>query len=84
MHANDFRDRWGLIHARQMHPSFYDPERHAAVSQIGIDYLHADLHQRHRGGRRGGAAGELFDPSNLTMPYHSVNTDVNKRIRYLS
>ena len=25
VHANDFRDRWGLIHARQMHPSFYDP-----------------------------------------------------------
>src|SRR6202022_1881012 len=24
--ANDFRDRWGLIHPRQMHPSFYDPD----------------------------------------------------------
>ncbi len=24
--ANDFRDRWGLIHARQLHPSFYDAE----------------------------------------------------------
>ena len=23
--ANRFRDRWGLIHARQMHPSLYDP-----------------------------------------------------------
>jgi hypothetical protein len=25
----------------------------------------------------------LFHPSNLTQPYHSVNVDVNKRIRYL-
>ena len=24
-----------------------------------------------------------FASGNLTMPYHSVNTDVNKRIRYL-
>ena len=26
----------------------------------------------------------LFDSGNLTRPFHSVNTDVNKRIRYLS
>ena len=25
----------------------------------------------------------LFDSGNLTQPYHSVNTDINKRIRYL-
>ena len=25
----------------------------------------------------------LFDAGNLAQPYHSVNTDVNKRIRYL-
>src|SRR5437763_2421426 len=24
--ANDFRDRWGAIHARQVHTSLYDPE----------------------------------------------------------
>jgi hypothetical protein len=24
-----------------------------------------------------------FDQGNLTTPYHSVNTDVGKRIRYL-
>ena len=26
----------------------------------------------------------LFAAGNLTQPYHSINTDVNKRIRYLS
>ncbi len=25
----------------------------------------------------------LFAPGNLAQPYHSVNTDINKRIRYL-
>jgi len=26
----------------------------------------------------------LFAPGNLAQPYHSINTDVNKRIRYLN
>jgi hypothetical protein len=26
----------------------------------------------------------VFAPGNLTTPYHSVNTDVGKRIRYLA
>jgi hypothetical protein len=25
----------------------------------------------------------LFAPGNLSLPYHSINTDVHKRIRYL-
>ena len=33
-----FRDRWGFIHARQMHPSLYDPET-MQPSRIGVDYL---------------------------------------------
>jgi 6-phosphofructokinase 1 len=82
-YANDFRDQWGLIHARKMHPSFYDPDA-LRPSQTGIDYLLPIF---------GNALGEedlevlrtgLFNASNLALPYHSVNTDVNKRIRYLS
>jgi 6-phosphofructokinase len=82
VNANDFRDRWGLIHARQMHPSFIDPHNFKP-SQTGIDYLLPIFT---------GALGvddlehlrtELFDAGNLTRPYHSVNTDINKRIRYL-
>ena len=76
------RDRWGQIHARPMHASFYDEER-MKPSQVGIDYLlpiftsaigHDDVeHIRHT----------LFDSGNLMLPYHSINTDINKRIRYL-
>jgi len=76
------RDRWGQIHARPMHASFYDEER-MKPSQVGIDYLlpiftsaigHDDVeHIRHT----------LFDSGNLMLPYHSINTDVTKRIRYL-
>ena len=81
--ANRFRDRWGLIHARQIHPTLYDP-RLMKPSQVGIEYLlpiftgaigHDDAeHMRLT----------LFDAGNLKQPYHSINTDVHKRIRYLA
>lgn len=80
--GNAFRDRWGLIHARYMHPSFYDPEL-MMPSRLGIEYLlpiftnaigHDDVeHMRQT----------TFDSGNLLRQYHSINTDVNKRIRYL-
>ncbi|MBI1176014.1 6-phosphofructokinase [bacterium] len=80
--ANRFRDRWGLIHARQMHLGLYDA-RMMKPSRLGIDYLmpifsdaigEDDMEQLRQ---------TLFAPGNLKQPYHSINTDVNKRIRYL-
>jgi 6-phosphofructokinase 1 len=80
--GNAFRDRWGLIHARQMHPSFYDPEL-MRPSRTGVDYLlpiftnaigHADVEYLRE---------STFDAGSLFRPYHSVNTDINKRIRHL-
>jgi 6-phosphofructokinase 1 len=80
--ANDFRDRWGLIHARQMHPSFYDPQA-LRPSRAGIDYLLPIFTSSIGPDDMEHMRVELFDAGNLTRPYHSVNTDVNKRIRYL-
>ncbi len=80
--GNAFRDRWGLIHARDMHPSFYDPAL-MRPSQVGIDYLlpifttaigHDDVEYIRQ---------SLFDAGNLTQPFRSVNTEIRKRIRYL-
>jgi 6-phosphofructokinase 1 len=80
--ANGFRDRWGLIHARQVHPAFYDAQL-MKPSRAGIEYLMQIF---------SGAIGEddteniretLFAPGNLLEPYHSFNTDVAKRICYL-
>jgi len=81
--ANRLRDRWGLIHARAMHPELYDAQL-MRPSKLGIDYLLPIFTD---------AIGEedmeytrqtLFASGNLTQPYHSINTDVNKRIRYLA
>jgi 6-phosphofructokinase 1 len=80
--SNDFRDRWGQIHARQVHPSFYDPEA-LQLSQTGIDYLVPifanalgleDLEE---------TRNSLFSTANLIRRYHSVNVDINKRIQFI-
>jgi 6-phosphofructokinase 1 len=81
--GNAFRDRWGVIHARYLHPSFYDEEL-MRPSKTGVEYMlpiftnaigHADIEAIRQ---------TVFDSGSLFRPYHSVNTDINKRIRYLS
>lgn len=80
--ANHFRDRWGLIHARKLHPALYDPKL-MMPSRLGVEYLLPIFTN---------AIGEddmeftrqtLFAAGNLARPYHSINTDVHKRIRFL-
>jgi 6-phosphofructokinase 1 len=80
--ANRFRDRWGLIHSRYLHPALYDSKL-MKPSKLGIEYLlpifsgaigHDDVEHIRQ---------TVFDPGNLAQPYHSINTDVHKRIRYL-
>ena len=78
--ANRFRDRWGLIHARQMHPALYDPLL-MKPSKIGIDYLMPIFTDAIGNDDAEHMRQTLFDPGNLAQPYHSINTDVHKRIR---
>ncbi len=80
--SNAFRDRWGFIHARQMHPSFYDPQL-MKPSQMGIEYLLPIFSNAIGYDDVESVRDTLFDSGNLTRPYHSVNTDISKRIRYL-
>jgi hypothetical protein len=65
-----------------MHPELYDAKL-MKPSRKGIDYLLPIFTD---------AIGEddsehmrrtLFASGNLAQPYHSINTDVHKRIRYL-
>ena len=80
--ANRFRDRWGLIHARQMHLALYDPLL-MKPSKTGIDYLMPIFTDAIGNDDAEHMRQTLFDPGNLAQPYHSINTDVHKRIRYL-
>ena len=80
--ANRFRDRWGLIHARRLHPALYDPIL-MKPSKLGMDYLLPIFTDAIGNDDAEHMRQTLFDAGNLSQPYHSINTDVNKRIRYL-
>ena len=77
-----FRDRWGYIHARRMYPQFYNPKL-MKPSRLGIDYLLPIFTDAVGDDDMEHIRRTLFAPGNLAQPYHSINTDVNKRIRYL-
>ncbi len=81
--ANRLRDRWGLIHARRMHAELYDPKL-MKPSRLGIDYLVPIFTDAIGGDDMEYQRTTLFAQANLAQPYHSINTDVNKRIRYLA
>ncbi len=80
--AGKLRDRWGEIHPREVHPSFYDAER-LQLSQLGIEYL-KPIFTRSVGAddveyiRR-----EVFDAGCLANRYQSINTDIRRRVRYV-
>ncbi len=80
--ANRFRDRWGLIHARYMHPELYDAKL-MKPSKMGIDYLIPIFTDAIGNDDAEHMRQTLFSPGKLMQPYHSINTDVHKRIRYL-
>lgn len=79
INGNDFRDRWGVVHARRVHPSFYDSER-LGVSRTGVEYLSPIFDNAIGPEDMEFVRQKLFVRSNLTQPYHSVNVDINKRI----
>jgi len=80
--GNGFRDRYGLIHARSLHPSFYDPER-MHIAQTGVDYL-LPIFTNCIGPEDVLYIRETrFDSGNLFRRYHSINTDMAKRTRFL-
>ena len=81
--ANRFRDRWGLIHARRMHPSLYDSTL-MKPSRMGIDYLQPIFTDAIGADDMEHTRQTLFAAGNLSNPYHSINTDVHKRIRYIA
>jgi 6-phosphofructokinase 1 len=79
--ANALRDRWGLIHARMIHESFYDAKE-LRPSKIGIEYLRT-IFTNSLGADDLEDMRSIFVPGNLEQQFHSVNIDVNKRIGYL-
>ena len=81
--GNSLRDRWGTIHPRGVHPSFYDAQR-MLPSSIGIEYLLPIFTNAIGADDMEHTRETLFDPGNLYRTYHSPNTDLQKRTQYLA
>lgn len=80
--ANKLRDQWNIIHARTVHPSFYDPHRFQP-SRLGVQYLQPIFTNAIGTDDVEEIRQQLFSPGNLATRYQSVNIDIQKRIRYL-
>lgn len=80
--GQEFRDQWGQIHARTVHPSFYDAKS-MRVSSVGIEYLLPIFSNAIGQDDVEHIRSTLFDSGNLYRQYHSVNVEINKRIRHL-
>jgi 6-phosphofructokinase 1 len=65
-----------------MHADLYDPVL-MKPSRLGVEYLPPIFTDANGSDDAEHMRQTLFAPGNLAQPYHSINTDVNKRIRYL-
>lgn len=79
--ANRLRDRWGMIHAREVHSALYDA-KWFQPSELGQEYLQP-IFSNALGHDDCESMRSLFDFGHLTSRYHSFNVDVHKRIRFL-
>jgi 6-phosphofructokinase 1 len=80
--GNSLRDKWGVIHARQVHRSFYDAKR-LQIAEDGINYLLPIFTSALGVDDTEHLRQTLFDSGNLLRPYHSINRDMQRRIEYL-
>ena len=80
--AGKLRDRWGEIHPREVHPTFYDAQR-LQLSQLGIDYLKPIFTRAVGADDVEYIRREVFDAGCLSNRYQSINTDIRRRVRYL-
>lgn len=81
--ASKLRDKWNVIHPRIVHPSLYNPQRFQP-SKEGVNYLMPIFTNAIGADDTEHIRSELFSPGNLATRYQSVNTDVHKRLKYLS
>ena len=80
--ANKLRDRWGEIHPRSLHPSFYDARRFQP-SKRGVEYLLPIFTNAIGPDDTERLRAELFSPGHLSTRYQSVNVDIHKRLQFL-
>ena len=80
--AEAFRDDWGVIHARQVDPSFYDPSL-LRVTAHGARYLRNIFTGAIGADDAEFLRNSLFDSGNLDAAYESITVAISRRLREL-
>ena len=80
--ASIFRDQFGEIHARTIHPTFYN-DALLQISEQGRQYLHPIFADAIGAEDTEFIRQSLFDFGNLFHGYKSVNVEIAKLTRYL-
>jgi 6-phosphofructokinase 1 len=77
--ANKLRDRWGVIHPRMVHHSFFDEEQFQPSNQ-GKEFLTRIFNNAIGAEDFEYQRNHTFNRANLIQRYQSVNVDIQKRI----
>ncbi len=80
--AGVFRDDWGEIHPRTVHPDLYDMDN-LVVTPIAHQYLQPIFNEAIGADDAEFIRQSLFDSGNLHDTYQSVNVKLQNRIKYL-
>ncbi len=80
--ANKLRDRFGKIHPRQVHSSFYEKLRFQP-SRLGKEYLRSVLTNALGSEDVEQMRATMFNPGKLATRFQSVCIDMNRRIELL-
>ena len=81
--AGVFRDEWGEIHPRTVHPELYDIEN-LAITPTAHQYLQPIFNNAIGADDTEFIRQSLFDSGNLHDTYQSVNVKIQNRIEYLA
>ena len=81
--AKVFRDQWGEIHPRTVHPELYDVG-HLDITATARQYLQPIFDNAIGADDTEYIRQSLFDSGNLHDEYQSVNVKLQNRIEYLS
>ncbi|MEI8381925.1 MAG: 6-phosphofructokinase [Planctomycetota bacterium] len=80
--ANKLRDRFGKIHPRQVHSSFYEKQRFQP-SRLGKEYLRSVLTNALGSEDVEQMRATMFNPGKLATRFQSVCIDMSRRIELL-
>ena len=83
LEADELRDSNGIIHARKVHPCFYDAAE-MRISRLGVEYLLPIFENAIASSDMEAVRQSVFDSGNLHHKYASVQVRIARRTQHLT